>query len=204
MKKRLAGLWIAVVMLASVLISCSSSKDAEAYVKGVLDIAYNKGTEDYVKATGAKEVDAKKYMEQSVEAESKILAAYFGIEEPSDEVIEAFKPVVEQLYEGIQYEVEADGDKVTISATDAGFPFSEEAQQYLDDYVVKRYVDGDTSCTDESFAKAMAELLLKEMETAKCGTMVNSVEITVTEKDGGYSISDEDLVKLDEEIISYP
>lgn len=206
MKKRLAGIILSVVMLAAGLTGCGSSDDAATYVKGLMDVAYNKGTEDYVEASGVKEADAKKYMEQSVEAECKIMAAYFGINNPSEEVIAEFKPVVEKMYESLEYEVKADSDKVKISANEVGIGLGEEAQQYLDDYTVKRYVDGDTTCTDETFAKEMAELLLKQMDKGSCATcdmVSDKLEITVTEKDGKFTISDEDLAKLDSELVVY-
>lgn len=202
MKKRLAGLLVSAVMALSVLTGCGSSGDADAYTKGVLDIAYHKGTEEYVKVTGAKKADAEKYMEQSMEAQSKALAVYFGIENPSDTVIEAFTPAAEKICELVDYEVEADGDKVIVEAKGVEVKPGEEAKQYLDDYNVKRFVDGDTSCTDESFAKGMAELLVKELESAK-DTETTTVEITVTEKDGSFHISDEDMIKVDEALISY-
>lgn len=202
MKRKLAGLILSVVMAASALTGCGSSGDGADYVKGVLDVAYNQGTESYVDVAGVKEEDAKKYMEQSVTAEAKVMAAYFGIAEPSDEVIAEFKPVVEKLYEGLDYEVKADGDKVKVSSNEVAISISEELETYIDEFNVKAYVDGDASCTDEAFAKAVAEILLKDMGV--CGTKTVEVELIVTEKDGKYTISDEDLVKLDEAIIVYP
>lgn len=202
MKKRLAGLLVSAIMAVSVLTGCGSSSDVAAYTKGVLDVAYNKGTDDYVKATGAKKADAEGYMEQSLEVQSKALAVYFGIENPSDAVIEAFVPVAEKICELAEYEVKVDKENVTVEAKGVEVKPGEEAQKYLDDYNVKRFVDGDASCTDESFAKDMAEILVKELESAK-DAKSTTVEITVTEKDGSFHITDEDMVKVDEALISY-
>lgn len=206
MKKRLAGILMGIILAATALTACGSKAEgsAQTYVKGVLDVAYNKGTEDYVKATGAKEEDAKKFMAQSVEAEAKIMAAYFGMEEPSAEVIEALKPAVEKMYENVSYTVEASGDKVKVSHKEIYMGASEELQQYIDDFNVKAYIDGDTSCTDEAFAKGIADIILKGTAEDFCGTETKSVELTVTEKDGKYTVSDEDLVALDESMIVYP
>lgn len=206
MKKRVAGIVLSVTLLAAGLTGCGSSGDAADYVKGLMDVAYNKGTEVYVRAADVKEADAKEYMAQSVEAECKIMAAYFGIDNPSDAVIEEFKPVVEKMYESLEYEVEADDNKVNICSNTVGINPGEEVQQYLEDYSVKRYVDGDTSCTDETFAKGVAEVLLKQMESSSAQIHDKSsdkVEISVTEKDGKFTVSDEDLAKLDSELVVY-
>ena len=50
------------LLTAIILAGCSGSDSSKAeYVQGLLDIAYNKGTEVYVKAADVKEEDAKNY-----------------------------------------------------------------------------------------------------------------------------------------------
>lgn len=203
MKKRLAVLILSLILVMTAFAGCGSSGDAEAYVKGLMDIAYNKGTEAYVKAAGVKKEEAEKYMEQSVEAEAKIVAAYFGIGNPSEEVTAEFKKFVEKMYEGLDYEVKSDGDKVIVTFTQTGITLGEEAQSYIDEFNIKEFVDGDVSCTDEAFAKGIVELLCKELEGDGSAAETKEVEITVTEKDGKYTVSDEDLLKLDTELVVY-
>jgi len=46
-------------------------------------------------------------------------------------------------------------------------------------------------------------MICKQFEVGGCGTLTNKVELTVTEKDGKFSISDEDLVQLDKQLVVY-
>ena len=53
--KKLKGIIIG-VLAAAVLTGCSGSANSgKEYVQGVLDVAYNKGTDGYVKAADVKE-----------------------------------------------------------------------------------------------------------------------------------------------------
>lgn len=198
MKRKLAGMILGVVLAVTALGGCSKSGNSSTYLKGVLDVAYNKGTQDYVKAAGAKEADAKKYTQQSLEAEAMVMAAYFGIEEPSEEVVTVFTEFCKELYKKVSYEVKDDGKVVINQVT---LPITEDVQNYIDEFNIKQFVDGDTSCTDEAFAKGVTEVLSKALEKAE--TKEVTVEVKVSEKDGKYSISDEELQKLDEQMLVY-
>lgn len=204
MKKQWIRSFISVMLLSVLfLTSCSGSGDGADYVKGILDIAYNKGTESYVKATDVKEEEAKKYTQQSLEAEAKVMAAYFGIEEPSEQVIASFQEFCKKLFASISYKVEAKGDKVQISVNQMTIGNSEALQKYVEEFNIKQFVDGDESCTDEAFAKGVTEVLNKELEAGTCGTKDLTIEVTITEKDGKYSISDDELKKIEDQMVVY-
>lgn len=205
MKKQIAAIMSGILLAAAVMTGCGAKGDPETYVKGVLDVAYNQGIDDYVEATGAKKADAEKYVKQSMEAEAKIMAAYFGIEDPSDKVIESFEEVVEELYRGLNYEVKADGKEVNVTLHPVRLTLSNAVKDYMEEFNVKRYVDGDKSCTDEVFAEKVSKLLVEGRVATSYVETIDPVTVTVTveEKDGQYTVSDEDLVKIDESAILY-
>lgn len=203
MKKVVAPVTLCVLLAVS-LMGCGSSnsaKGAAQYVQGVLDITYQKGTDAYVKAAGADKADALKYSEQAAKAQAQVMAAYFGIEEPSDEVLETFESCYVSLCEKCSYEVKDEGDKVEIQVTGVKIGGSEEIADYIDDFNVKEFVDGDESCTDEAFAKEVSELILAEQDDSSQADV--TVEITVTENNGEYAVSDEDLAKVDAAVLQY-
>ena len=61
-------------------------------------------------------------------------------------------------------------------------------------------MDGEAS-DDEAFAKG----LLEAVKAEKAGTAKESIKVTVIvkEKDKTFTVSDEDLMKIDEQIIAY-
>lgn len=193
------------LLTAIILAGCSGSDSSKAeYVQGLLDIAYNKGTEVYVKAADVKEEDAKNYSQQALEAEAKVMAAYFGIEEPSEEVLKSFQGFCEKMYKEVSYKVEAKGDRVQVSTNQIIIGSQSEAlQNYVDDFNIRQFVDGDASCTDEAFAKGAVEVMEQDLKKLFCGTQTKTIEVTVTEKDGKMSVSDKDLENLDSQIIVY-
>lgn len=195
-----AGLLVLVLVFTG-LTACKSASGGKAaeYVTALLDVAYGKDTKAYTKLTDASEKDAKAYSEQAIEAQAKILAAYFGMEEPSDKVIEDFEEISRLLYAKAAYTAQDKDGKVVVSITPVTMLQSAVVQDYVDDFNVKEFVEGDASCTDESFAGGLLELL-KKSDISVADKPVE-VTISVSEKDGSYTISDEDLEKLDEAVI---
>lgn len=202
MKKRVIGLILGMAMAATAMTGCGSSGNSADYVQGVLDVAYNKGTDTYVKAAGADKEDAKKAADSSLEAEAKVLCAYFGIEEPSEDVLDTFRDFAGKMYEKASYTVKEKGDGVEVVIKPLQLFDDEEVKQYVEDFDIKEFVDGDSSCTDEAFAKGITELLEKKLEKAEYGKEV-TISVSVTEKDGKMTVSDEDLLKIDEQIVAY-
>lgn len=202
--KKLCKLCVFVCMMAVLLTGCGSSagssKDSARYVKAVLDVAYGKDVKDYVELTGAKEADVKKNAESALAAEAKVMAAYFGMEEPSEKVLDTLGDVCRLLYEKASYSAAEKDGKIVVTINPVTALQSDEVTEYVDNYNIKEFVDGESS-DDEAFAKG----LLEAVKSGKVETAKESKEITVTvkEKDGSFTISDEDLMKIDEQIIAY-
>lgn len=204
--KKLWKLCIGVCMLTFLLTGCQSSgnssenSDSARYVKAVLDVAYGKDVKSYVELTSEKEADVKKNAESSLAAEAKVMAAYFGMEEPSEEILSTFKEICALLYEKASYSVEEKDGKVEVTIYPVTALQSDNVTEYVDNYNVKTFVDGEPS-DDEAFAKG----LLETVKAGKTGTAKESTKVTVTvkEKDRVFTISDEDLMKIDEKIIAY-
>lgn len=204
--KKLCKLSIGICMSAVLLMGCGSSgnssknSDSARYVQAVLDVAYGKDVKEYVELTGEKEADVKKNAESSLAAEAKVMAAYFGMEEPSEDVLSTFEEICGLLYENASYSVEEKDGKVVVKIQPVTALQSDEVTEYVDNYNVKTFVDGEAS-DDETFAKG----LLEAVKAGKTDTAKESKEVTVTVKEKGtsFTISDEDLMKIDEQIIAY-
>lgn len=203
--RKLCKLCMGVCILAVLLTGCQSSgssdnSDSARYVKALLDVAYGKDVKEYAELTGEKEADVKKHAGHSLAAEAKVMAAYFGMEEPSEEVVSTFEEICTLLYEKASYSVEEKDGKVTVTINPVTTLQSDAVTEYADNYNIKTFVDGEAS-DDEAFAKG----LLEAVKAEKAGTAKESIKVTVTvkEKDKTFTVSDEDLMKIDEQIIAY-
>lgn len=202
MKRKLVGIMAGVLVLTG-LAGCGDSADSKeaTYVKGLLDVAYNQGVEDYVEVTGTKEDDAKAYTQQSLEAETKVMAAYLGLADASGEAVDVLTNLCGKICEKASYEVEEKDDKVQVTIKPLDI-FSEEVENYIDEYNMKEFIDGDPSCTDEEFVDGLAEILEKELKDPSYEKEVK-VQVTVEKEGDSYVISDEDLEKIDSQVILY-
>lgn len=193
------------MMMGTVLLTgCGSSSgaDADKVVKAYLDVAYGKSVTEYADIADVEESDAKKYSEQALQAEVDALQAYYGMDtEGSSQTEEMLGQVVELMFDKTEYSVTADGENVTVTFKPVTALQSEAVIQYVDDFNVREFVDGDTSCTDEAFAQGLLEILQKDgVETADKDT---EITVSVTEKDGKTTIDGDELAKIDEALLVY-
>lgn len=189
---------------AVLLTGCGSASDAAAdkVVKAYLDVAYGKSVEEYADITGTKKEDAEKYSEQALKAEADALQAYYGMDtEGSEKTEKAFEEICSLLFDKAEYNVTAKGDEVTVSFKPVTALESEAVTQYVDDFNVKEFVDGDTSCTDEAFAEGLLEVLKKD--GVEVSDKEETVTVSVSEKDGKKTVSSEELSKIDEAVLVY-
>lgn len=203
MKRKIAGV-ISGVMVLAALTGCGESKGSEeaAYVKGLLDVAYNQGVEDYADITGIAENEAKEFTQQSLQTEAEVLTAYLGIPDASGEAVEMLTEFCGKMYEKASYQVDTKDDNVQVTIKPLDIFSSEEVEDYIDEYNKREFIDGDPSCTDADFVDGIVTLLEKELEDPSYEKEVK-VEVSV-EKDGeSYSVSDEDLETIDSQIIAY-
>lgn len=192
-----------VLMGTMLLTGCGSATDhSEGYVKGLLDVAYGKGVEAYVQVADVKKEDAEKYSSQALKSEVNALQAYYGMDtEGTDKTEETLEEVCRLLYEKTSYEVKEQDGKAEVTIQPVTALESEAVKNYVDDFNVKEFVDGDQSCTDEAFAEGLLEVL--KSEGVEVSDKKTTITVTVKEKDKKPFISDEDLQKLDEAILIY-
>jgi len=197
--KKIAALICASMMILS-LSACGSGKGSNAdYVDGLLDVAYF--ADDVNGAVSMSDDEIKSAREICKEKEAEFIEAYFNMEEVSDETKKAFEDAAVKLCGAVDYSVSAKGDTVTVTIKPLKV-YSEQLQEYVDDFAVKKYVDVDKSCTEKEFVDNVTELMNKAAENPSYANEVK-VEVKVTKKDGNYSISDEDLAKIDAAMFVY-
>lgn len=202
MKRRIMTCCAAFMVSTMMLVGCGSSADSGKYVKGVLDVAYGKSVDDYVEAADVKEADAKKYSTQALESEVDALQAYFSMDtKGSDKTEKAFEEVCKLLFDKVSYTVEEKDGKVTIKVKSVTALQSEAVREYVDAFNIKEFVDGDSTCTDEAFAEGLLGVL--KSEGVDVSDKETEITVSVEDKDGKPSISDEDLAKIDEAAIVY-
>ena len=202
MKRRVMGCCAMLMMSTALLTGCGGAADSAKYVKGILDVAYGKSVDDYVEAADVKEADAKKYSAQALESEADALQAYFSMDlKGSDKTEKAMEEACKLLFDKVTYTVEEKDGKVIIKVKPVTALQSKAVQDYVDEYNIREFVDGDDSCTDEVFAQGLLDVLKSDgVEVADKET---EITISVGEKDGKPSVSDEDLAKIDEAAIVY-
>lgn len=202
--KKMIRICTGMIIGTVLLTGCDSSSEADAdkVVKAYLDVAYGKSVKEYAAIADVKEADAKKYSEQSLRAEADALQAYYGMEtEGSGQTEETMEQIARLMFDKAKYSITSEGENVTITFKPVTALRSEAVTQYVDDFNVREFVDGDTSCTDETFAKGLLEVLQKDgVEVSDKDTQVT---VTVTDKDGKTTISSDELAKIDEALLVY-
>lgn len=197
------GKWITLLtvgaMFAGVLTGCGNKGTEADYVEGLLDVAYSSDAMN-VKALDMSEDEMTEASKKSVEAEAKYMAAFFNIENPSDETLGYFKEACQALYVWADYKVAQKGDKITVTIKPVEF-VTDELENYVEDYNVRKFVEAE-ALTQEAFAKGVSDIIKKTAEKPDYEDEVK-VDVAVEKKSGGYVISDEDLAAIDAYILDY-
>lgn len=197
--KKFAAVICASLMM-SVVAGCGNSGSSSAdYVDGLLDVAYF--ADDVNKAVSMSDDEIKSAREICKEKEADFIETYYNMEDVSDKTQKAFEDIAVKLCSAADYSVSAKGDTVTVTIKPLKV-YSEELQEYVDDFAVKKYVDADESYTEDKFTDEVIKIMSKAADNPSYADEVK-IDVKVTEKDGKYSISDEDLVKIDDAMFDY-
>lgn len=199
------GIVVLVCMLFGTLTACQSQSSAKEYTKALFDVAYGKDTKAYAKVTETSEADAKKYMEQSLQAEAEYLAQFYGLDTKDKKVIDSFADLSQKMYEKASYKVESgQGDKVIVKVKPLLViqQAKDEVDSYLRDYNVKAYVENDPKATQEVCAKEIATILKQYIGQADYDDE-KTMTITVKKEGNKWKVSDEDLQSIDSAIVLY-
>lgn len=177
--------------------------DAEAYVRGVMDANYKQKYDEYAKARGISEKDAKAEIEDTLDEQVDTeLSGLEALGDFTEEEKQEYKDMLVKIDNLAKYEVkEAKEDKdgnftVTIEVTPS------DVYQTLEDNstaVAQEMMDQgqDVSQADASMFQ---DLLIQSMQKSIDGNTygdTTTIEIAVTkDSDGQYGISDSDMEKI--------
>lgn len=199
--KKITSFAVCMGLSAVLFTGCGSDGSQLDYVEGILNVAYNSDAINE-KALDMSEKDIAAATKASNESEAKFLAAYFNMEDVSEDTEKAFEEIAAKIAMATDYTVEESGSgEVTVKIKPLKVT-SDELEEFVEDFNVKKFVDADESCTEEAFTEGVVEILEKNMKNPQYGEEV-TIKVAVTKKDGKYSISDEDMVKLDSAMFVY-
>lgn len=198
--KKLVSILFAVTLLAGVVTGCGNSGSSAGYIDALMGVTYFSDAIDN-KLLDMSDEEVSKAKEQCATKEAEFLQAYFNMEEVSDETKDAFEQVAQKLGQATDYSVEGEGDKVTVTIKPLKV-YSEELQEYVDEFNVKKYVDADKSCTEKEYVDNVVKILEKSADNPQYGEEVK-IEVTVSEDGGEFTVSDEDLAKIDNAMFIY-
>ena len=203
MKKVLALMLPFIFVISATACGGATKFDAEAYVRGVMDANYQQKYDEYAKARGISEKDAKAEIEDTLDEQVDTeLSGLEALGDFTEEEKQEYKDMLVKIDNLAKYEVkEAKEDKdgnftVTIEVTPS------DVYQTLEDNstaVAQEMMDQgqDVSQADASMFQ---DLLIQSMQKSIDGNTygdTTTIEIAVTkDSDGQYGISDSDMEKI--------
>ena len=205
MKKR-GILALLLIVAVSILCGCGgmSAKDAQSYLKSVLDASYKGEFGTYIDWTKSTKEEAKKLYEANID----VAIEESGLENLglSEELLANYKQLYEDVINLVQYEVgeaEETGDKeYTIDVTLEPFigfeGIQEETETAVKEELTKMPEIPDQSTIDEMYYQKLYDVMAEKVAAPEYG---DTVTVTVTVKpdsEGVYFIDQADMAALDE------
>ena len=184
MKKVLALMLTFIFVISATACGGATKFDAEAYVRGVMDANYKQKYDEYAKARGISEKDAKAEIEDTLDEQVDTeLSGLEALGDFTEEEKQEYKDMLVKIDNLAKYEVkEAKEDK------DGNFTVTIE---------VTPSQGQDVSQADASMFQ---DLLIQSMQKSIDGNTygdTTTIEIAVTkDSDGQYGISDSDMEKI--------
>lgn len=203
MKKVLALMLTFIFVISATACGGATEFDAEAYVRGVLDANYKQKYDEYAKARGISEKDAKAEIDEALD--EQVDTELSGLEDLGDfteEEKQEYKDMLVKIDNLAKYEVkEAKKDKdgnftVTIKVTPS------DVYQTLEDNstVVAQEMMDQGQDVSQADASMFQDLLIQSMQKSIDGNTygdTTTIEIAVTkDSDEQYVISDSDMEKI--------
>lgn len=215
MVKRISAL-AAVLCCVFMLCSCSASRSQiGAYVRGTLDSVYlNQNSGEYLEMVGGTAEECEAEYRQYIINEVEYFKSCMNIDEVSDATYQRMVKIFETLYAKCKYEVgevTRSSDRFLVSVT--VYPID----------VISRAEDGGIADFEKSFGERASRGELdkfsdSEREELWADGIITEVEknldsigyldpvtisLQVMIEDDGYSVNDDDLVRMDELVIQY-
>lgn len=205
---------IMMLSLAGCSLFDSKSKVYSRYVISLLDINYKNVSKDYMTLTGVSQKDAEAVYIANMDYQAHNLMNYYGVKEVDDgTILSEFYYLAQSIFSNAKYEVtdvkkDKDSESYTLELT--VYPLDTLETTY--DQVVK-YIEGFNARVDEGdynnttevdyeteFAEGIINILKSTTDNA--GYMDPVVlEIPIQPSDDYYYITDEDFLKIDQNIL---
>ena len=215
-KKRSFAALLCCLLLALLCSGCDKF-DASGYVKAVMDNFYLDDSAAYVEIVGTTAEEAHQVYQDGLTAEAQIFCTYMSIdpEMVKPQTAERILALYGEIYRHAKYEVEPakkEGGGYTVPVRIYPIDLFDQSLDDLNDYVERFHTaieNGDhigksTSYLSTAYQNEILAVLEKHLETI--GNLTEPVELTIRiEKDGAdaWGMSDEDLQRIDEQIIHY-
>lgn len=207
-----------IFILAFSLCGCSlfdsRAKVYSRYAISLLDINYKNVSKDYMTLTGVSQKDAEAVYVDNMDYQAHNLMNYYGVKEVDDgTILSEFYYLAQSIFANAKYEVtdvkkDKDNDSYTLELTvyplDTLEASYDEVVKYIEDFNT-RVDDGNYNNTTEveyetEFAEGIIDIL--KTHTADPGYMDPVVlEIPIQPSDDYYYITDDDFLKIDQNIL---
>ncbi|MDE6759308.1 MAG: hypothetical protein K2J90_01370 [Lachnospiraceae bacterium] len=216
MKKTTIFSMICIMMLS--LAGCSlfdsKSKVYSRYVISLLDINYKNVSKDYMTLTGVSQKDAEAVYVANMDYQAHNLMNYYGVKEVDDgTILSEFYYLAQSIFSNAKYEItnvkkDKDSESYTLELTiyplDTLETTYDQVVKYIENFN-SRVDEGDFNNTTEvdyetEFAEGIIDILKSTTDNA--GYMDPVVlEIPIQPSDDYYYITDEDFLKIDQNIL---
>ena len=207
-----------IFILAFSLCGCSlfdsRAKVYSRYAISLLDINYKNVSKDYMTLTGVSQKDAEAVYVDNMDYQAHNLMNYYGVKEVDDgTILSEFYYLAQSIFANAKYEVtdvkkDKENDSYTLELTvyplDTLESSYDEVVKYIEDFNT-RVDDGNYNNTTEveyetEFAEGIIGIL--KAHTSDPGYMDPVVlEIPIQPSDDYYYITDDDFLKIDQNIL---
>lgn len=204
--KKLLKLVAVAVSAALLLTGCSSGKDNQRYVKGLLDTYCYGEFKDYMELTDSTEAEAQELYDSNKEDLAVNLGSYFGMISDLPDVDTRLNALAEQLLKKAKYTVDksekVDGKyhvPVTVEPIDFFKIIDADVVAYIDKFNTRIDEGEFDDLSDEEFENEYAVGLLDIIEpyVEKIGYSAPvDKDVEIQEDSEGYYIADEDFSDL--------
>lgn len=205
---------IMVLSLTGCSLFDSRSKVYSRYAISLLDINYKNVSKDYMTLTGVSQNDAEAVYIANMDYQAHNLMNYYGVKEVDDgTILSEFYYLAQSIFSNAKYEVtnvkkDEDSDNYTLELTIYPLDTLETSYDQIVEYIENfnaRVDEGDYNNTTEvdyetEFAEGIISIL--KSTTNNAGYMDPVVlDIPIQPSDDYYYITDEDFLKIDQNIL---
>lgn len=208
MKKRMMSLAVVLVLAAGMLTGCGgmSEDDAKEYVQATLDASYKADFEAYMKVTDSSKEEVQKFYDDNIE--NIVTSSGIGDMGVSSELLKKYEELYKTLLSKAKYtvgEAKETEEGFEVSVKVEPFAFMEGVEGELTEAVqTELFAEGSVPSEErmnQLLLEKMYDLLVERAEDPKYEE-AEEVTVTVQEKDKVYSISQEDLTKIDNRLFA--